>query len=100
MNVNTAPVEVLQSLDEDMDRSLAEAVVERRIEDPFTSVGEVGEVAGMEEEVFQRIQPLLTVKTSVFGIRFEAAWDDALCRIDAVAERDEDNIRWIYWKVD
>ncbi|MGD8386824.1 MAG: type II secretion system minor pseudopilin GspK [Desulfobacteraceae bacterium] len=99
INVNTAPVEVLECLDEDMDRNLAEAIVDRRLDEPFTSIGEVQEVTGMEQEVFERVQGLLTVKTSLFRIRSEARCDKAECRIDAVVERSEDSLRCMFWKV-
>lgn len=100
VNVNTAPAEVLESLDQDLDRTLAEAILDQRVDEPFASVEEVKEVPGMEEEVFERIQPLLTVKTSLFRIQSKAQWDEATCRMDAVVERSEDTLRRIFWKVD
>lgn len=99
INVNTAPVEVLESLDGELDRSLAEAVADRRADMPFQAVEEVREVPGMEEAVFGRIQDLLTVKSSVFDLRFEGRWGDAVCRVQAVAEREEDGVRLVYWRV-
>lgn len=100
INVNTAPPEVLQSLDEELDRSLAESMVFRRTDEPFESVSEVKEVPGMDEEVFERVQGLLTVNSSLFGILFEGRWDETVCRIHAVAERTEKGVRLISWKVE
>jgi len=99
VNVNTAPAEVLESLDPDLDWNLAQAVLDQRMDEPFLSVEEVKEVPGMEEEVLERVRPLLTVKTSLFRIRSEARWDEVVCRIDAVVERNEDTLRRVFWKV-
>ncbi len=100
VNVNTAPLEVLESLDPDMDRSLAEAIAERRADRPFQSVAEVMEVPGMDPEAFQRMEGLLAVTTSVFSVRMEGRWAEASCRMEAVIERSEDGVRWIYWRVE
>ncbi len=100
VNVNTASVEVLQSLDAELDRGLAEAIADRRADKPFRSVAEVMDVRGMETAVFERIQGLLTVKTSVLGALFEGRWGEAACRIHVVAERTGDGLRRIYWKVE
>ncbi len=100
VNVNTAPMEVLQCLDEGQDRHLAEATVQRRLNEPFLSVEDVRSLPGMDREVFERIREFLTVRTSTFEIQSEGRWGEAVCRVHAVAEREGEDVRLVYWKVD
>ena len=100
INVNTAPAEVLQSLDEGLDRTVAEALISRREDLPFTSLEEVGEVGGVDQELFGRIQGFLTVKSSTYGVTLDARWGDTTAHLRSVVERDDDKgPLLLYWKV-
>lgn len=100
INVNTAPAEVLQSLDEGLDPTVAEGLISRRNDLPFASVEEVGEVAGMDPELFGRIRGFLTVKSSTFTVTLDARWGDTTAHLRSVVARDEEKgPLLLYWKV-
>ena len=100
INVNTATAEVLQSLDEGLDRTVADALIARRNDLPFASVEEVGEVAGVDQELFGRIRDFLTVKSSTFSVSLDARWGDTTSHLRSVVVRDEEKgPLTLYWKV-
>ncbi len=88
VNVNTAPVEVLQSLADEVTLGAAEAIVAARSTpgpdgrpQAFQKVEEVKKAAGVSGAVFDAISSQLTVKSSTFEIRvrshvgnLEKAW--------------------------
>ena len=60
VNVNDASATVLQTLCEQMDRVLAESIVQHR---PYRSVEELARVPGMTREVLQAVRGLATVQS-------------------------------------
>jgi general secretion pathway protein K len=99
ININTATKEVLQSLDNEMDRYLAEAIVQYRDERDFVQVNDIKNVSGMDEELFKRIRPLITVKSSCFSLTMKGTCRGAVKEIKAITLRDEDETRLIYWRI-
>ncbi|MFC1884865.1 type II secretion system minor pseudopilin GspK [Thermodesulfobacteriota bacterium] len=99
VNINTAPVQVLQSLDDEMDKYLAEAIVEYREERDFTNTSELKNVPGLDEDLYKRIAPLITVKSTCFSIRMRGVCRGAVSEIKAVAVRENNEHHLIYWKV-
>ena len=75
INLNTAPAEVLASLDDEWGLELAQQVVSWRSGKKengrpadFEKVSELEETLGMDEELFDRVSPFLTVKSGCFEI--------------------------------
>jgi general secretion pathway protein K len=68
VNINTAPVPVLQCLSADMDRSIAEDIVRRREEGAFERIEDLKEVETVSDVMYDEISPLITVKCAVFRI--------------------------------
>jgi len=100
INVNTAPAEVLQSLDPGMDESIVEDIIARRIEEPFKAVADVQEAAGMDGELFQRIQGFLSVKSSTFSITLDAVCGDVNSIVRAVVTRNKEKAPvLLYWQM-
>lgn len=99
INANTASREVLQCLSEKIDSGLAEAIVEYRKEQEFSVVGDLMKVAGVDEELLNEIKDRMTVKSSAFSIEIQGRSQDALSMIKAIALRDEDGLRLVYWQV-
>ncbi len=99
ININTASREVLQCLSEKIDSGLAEAIVDYRKEQEFSVVGDLKTVAGVDDELFNEIQDRITVKSSAFSIEMQGRSRDALSMIKAVALRQENGLRLIYWQV-
>lgn len=61
ININSAPVEVLQELD-GIGPALAERIVDYRAEQPFESTEEIVNVKGIGEGIFEDIQGDISVE--------------------------------------
>jgi general secretion pathway protein K len=99
INVNTAPKEVLESLSESMDSTLAEAIVEYRKEANFESIDDLRKVPGMDDEVLGEISGWITVKSSTFSIEARVNCNGATASIRTVAQRQGNKAKLIYWQV-
>lgn len=76
INPNTAPVEVLQSLDDEITPEVAQAIISRRGEfdedghrRSYTKPEDLLDVAGMTQEILTRIQGTLIFRADAFEIR-------------------------------
>ena len=99
ININTAPKEVLESLGESMDSTLAAAIVEYRKEENFESIEDLSKVPGMEGEVLAEIGEWITVKSSTFSIEAHVNCNGAVASIKTVAKRQGNKAKLIYWQV-
>ncbi|NLW50355.1 MAG: hypothetical protein GXY85_05865, partial [Candidatus Brocadiaceae bacterium] len=103
VNVNTAPPEVLACLP-GMDQSLALAVVDRRRQAPYESVGELLDLDGLDAESFKKLCNLVAVRSDVFSVRSFGVVGGtegpaaAQCCVHAVIDRTEDGIRLASWR--
>ena len=99
ININTAPKEVLESLGENMDSALAEAIVEYRKEESFESIDDLGKVPGMDDDVLAEIREWITVKSSTFSIEAHVNCNGAVASIRTIAQRQGNTAKLIYWQV-
>jgi len=99
ININTAPKEVLESLGENMDSALAEAIVEYRKGEKFESIDDLRKVPGMDGEVLAEIGEWITVKSSTFSIDAHVNCNGAVASIRTIAEREGNKTKLIYWQV-
>ena len=99
ININTAPKEVLESLGESMDSTLAAAIVQYRKEENFESIGDLRKVPGMEGQVLAEIREWITVKSSTFSIEAHVNCNGAVASIKTVATRQGNKAKLIYWQV-
>jgi general secretion pathway protein K len=99
ININTAPVEVLQSLSERMDRNLARAIAEYRTEEDFLGPEDLRKVPGMTEELYNEIKEQLSVKSTAFSIGIHGRCGEAETRLTVFAGRDSGKLKPIYWRV-
>lgn len=61
ININEAPVEMLQSLS-GIGPALAQRIVEFREETPFEAIEDIKKVSGIGEATFEKIKDLITVE--------------------------------------
>ncbi|MBW2102467.1 MAG: type II secretion system minor pseudopilin GspK [Deltaproteobacteria bacterium] len=99
ININTASREVLQSLDDELDANLAEAIITYRAEEDFMSIQDLRAIPGMSGELFSRIASMLTVKSSAFSFEIEGVCGEASSRVRAVARRVGEGLNLVYWQV-
>jgi general secretion pathway protein K len=99
INVNTASREVLQCLDEELDPSLADAIIDHRPEEGFRQLNELKGVSGMSDALYNRIADSLSVKSSGFSIRVEGSYGEAKSRIEAVVLLEGGQFNLTTWRV-
>jgi general secretion pathway protein K len=99
VNINTASLEVLMSLDEAIDHSIAASILERRGKEDFKSTTELKRVAGMKDEIYNRIRAAITVKSSFFSVEMEGVYGPSRSEIRSVLLRNNGKTSLIYWRV-
>jgi general secretion pathway protein K len=99
VNINTAPKEVLESLSESIDDAIAEAIIEYRQEEDFTSIEDLRKVPGMSDEVLAEIRDWITVKSSSFSMEFTVNCNGATSMVRTFVVREGGKTRPIYWQV-
>jgi general secretion pathway protein K len=99
ININTAPKEVLESLSESIDDAIAEAIIEYRQEEDFTSIEDLRKVPGMSDEVLAEIRDWITVKSSSFSMEFTVNCNGATSTVRTFVVREGGKTRPIYWQV-
>lgn len=97
IDINAAPKEVLMALHDDMTEELAQSVIERRRKKPFTSVGELTEIPGMDR-IANSPGMQLTVKGSTYRLVSRATTGEAVRIIEAVVSLDETKPKYLYWR--
>ncbi len=68
ININTAPKEVLMSLNESITNEIAQRIITRREVEPFRDLSELLKINGMTETIYQEIADKITVKSGVFKV--------------------------------
>ncbi|MBM3215378.1 hypothetical protein FJZ36_10740 [Candidatus Poribacteria bacterium] len=114
VNVNTASQTVLALLP-GMDENRAQAIIDRRgtssdkttgattsstqQTQPFTTIGDLLDVPGIDENVFKQIANFVTYRTQVFRLQASGIARDgkALARIMTVLDRSGEQVRVRYW---
>ncbi len=99
VNINTASFPVLQALHSDIDESLAQEIVEYREEHPFKKITDLKEVFGIDDRLYNKISPLITVKSSFFQVYATGSLGEARKRIETILEREEKTLEIKYWRI-
>jgi general secretion pathway protein K len=68
INVNTAPYYLLLSLSDNLDEVEISQIVEKRKDIAFKSINDFKIIGGIDDEVFESIKSILTVKTNIFCV--------------------------------
>lgn len=97
VNINTAPAEVLASLDPGMSGDLAARIVAYRSKTPFRNPAEITGIAGLET-VGMALQGKVTVKGTVFRIQSRAQVRDTVRIVEAVVRLDGAQPDVLYWR--
>lgn len=97
ININTAPVDLLAVLDEQMTDDLAKRIVEYRKQNPFNTPSEITQVAGMET-LGIGLQGRISVKGSVYRIQSRAQVGDTVRFIEAVVRVNGSDSIVLYWR--
>jgi general secretion pathway protein K len=99
INVNTAPRAVLQTLP-GVTADTADAIIRQRdAVAGFSSIADLFDVAGIDQDVFERLEQHVTVRSGVLRIYSYGQSDSGLARasIECVVDRNQDRPRMLYW---
>lgn len=99
INVNTASEEILRSLDDGIDPSLAESVINWRKDKPFKDTNDLKQVQGITDLLFSRILSRITASSNYFSIHMEGNANKAIARLDAVVKRSGQSLTPLYWRL-
>ena len=99
ININTAPKEVLMSLSDRIDESIAKNILEYREDKEFEDINELKEVPGIDSSLFSEIRPYITVKSNTFSLIAKSRCKDTENIIRAVLKRKNKGSDILYWRV-
>jgi general secretion pathway protein K len=97
VNINTAPLEVLVALHEQMDEDLGKRIIEYRRTTPFKNPAELSKVAGMES-ISTSLLTRITTKGNVYRIHSQARVGEVTRLIEAVVRTSGSQLTVIYWR--
>lgn len=99
ININTASLAVLQSLDIEIDETLAQGIIDRREEGEFEETEDIKSVDGMTEEIFKRVEGLITTgESQFFSVEAEGRVREASKLIKAVVQKKAEGLEIVYWR--
>jgi general secretion pathway protein K len=99
ININTAPKLVLQSLNQKIDKGIAENILEYRKDNDFETIQDIRKVPGVTPEIFNSIKDAITTKSSAFTIQMEGHCNGVARALTAGILRENGTFRIIYWRV-
>lgn len=100
ININTAPVAVIEALSPEIDLDLAEEIAAYRDEEPFNSAAEVKDVPGFPGDEFYSNELALLIDTSSdhFSARVVGETPSASSRAYGVFDRQGETVNLVYYK--
>ena len=99
VNLNTADRQILENLTENFPPNFIRDLLERRETNPIQKIEEIRTMTGMNEELFNKISPLLTVKSNYFSVTSEATSGRIKKRLVAIIKKEGKRARVIFWRV-
>ncbi|NVN98761.1 MAG: type II secretion system minor pseudopilin GspK [Geobacteraceae bacterium] len=97
ININTAPKELLMALDERINESQAEQIIEYRKSTPFKIPSDLGNVTGMER-IATGLSLRVTVKSRVFKIKGAAQVNGTTKVVETVVSFAGGSPQTLYWR--
>ncbi|MHB2018963.1 MAG: type II secretion system minor pseudopilin [Candidatus Xenobia bacterium] len=98
ININTAPLQLIQSVAENMPPGVAGAIVASR---PYSSLGALLNVSGFNFQYMYRFQTLADVQSSIFRVTARVVMKEGTYTARVYVQRDTQNNRWqpLAWEV-
>jgi general secretion pathway protein K len=97
ININTAALPVLLSLSRDMDKFIAQDIIEYRENHPFHNIEDLKNVASVSDVLYDEIESLVSVKSNIFRITADGISNSIVERIEAVVLRQSGGFRVVYF---
>lgn len=99
INVNTAPPELLMSLDPDVTDVTVQEIVQRRTDKAFTGGDQLREVPGIDADLLFRLETMVGYRSNTFEIRAVVAEPPGAITLRAVVRRGGGPMRVLWWEV-
>lgn len=99
INVNMAPSNVLELLD-NIDRTIAEDIIETRVETPFESIEDLAKVGSFPQQALPKLMNLISFTSTFFRVNIDAATmeGDPLKRIVLVIKKGSGSCSLVSWE--
>lgn len=100
ININTAPLEVIEALSPEIDLELAEEIVASRDEEPFNNAAEIKDVPGFPGDEFYSNELAILIDTTSdhFSARVIGETNSASSRAYGVFSRQGETVSLVYYK--
>lgn len=100
ININTAPVEIIKALHEDITDSMAEMVILERRKKAFTNTGDIKLVPGFDDNLFVNINNYIGVNSNTYSAEITATFNEVSRRALAIfTDRSPNGARLVYYRV-
>lgn len=100
ININTASKYALLGLDEKIDETIAEKIIEYRKEKKFKSVDDLINISGITLDMIFRLRQIADVKSEHFLILIKIEKGDKISKISLFFKRDAGNYKKIWRKLE
>jgi general secretion pathway protein K len=97
LNINTAGLIPLMCLSPEVDRTMAQAVLDARREKPFRTAEDLRLIPGWTS-VYPRISSEITVQSTTFSVEVVSTYREARTVIQAVVKREGPRTKILMWK--
>jgi type II secretory pathway component PulK len=99
ININTAPKEILLSLDEVMTEAMVEEIISKRQEGSLSGEEDLRQIAAIDEDLLFRLGRLIRYNSQYFRVRIRVSSPPGPINIEAVVLRDKKNPKVVRWEV-
>lgn len=97
VNINTAPPEILASLDDALTDDLVKRITDRRKNEPFKTPADLVKIAGLEQ-IATRLQTRITTKGAVYRLMATSRIGETARTIEAVVRLGGGTPEFLYWR--
>ena len=99
ININTAPKEILLSLDDQLTETMVDEIISKRQEESLAGEDDLRQIAGMDEDLLFRLGRLTRFNSQYFRIRVRVDAPPGPINVDAVVLRDKKDPKVVRWEV-
>lgn len=99
INLNTADPLILRNLIAGIPSGFVDELVARRKFQPIENLDEIKDMTGMNDTLFNRLSPLVTVESDYFSVRSEAVAGKIRKHLTAILKKDDTQVSIVYWRL-
>lgn len=100
VNINSAPIKLIQALHEEISESMAESVVKARESAYFRNKIEIKNVSGFNDDIYAGIGSIIGVYGDSYSVTVTATFNEVTRTAQALfTDRSRDNARLIYFRI-